>query len=161
MAKDRAAAENAAAIAESAQNEASSYAAPPKSDSQAEARSTPAFTTGATAAAESHTAGPAQHMATARNRESGAALRQAAQSGDVIGLRMQLEKLSDIDARDAGGRTALMLATLHGQLPAVEALLGAGADANAADGDGVMPLQAAMNASQPAIAAALRRAGAR
>ncbi len=137
MAKDRAAAGNAAAIAESAQDKASSYAAEPL------------------------TAGPAERMTAARSRGSDAALRQAAERGDIIGLQTQLGKHADIDARDAGGRTALMLATLHGQLPVVEALLGAGADANAADGDGVTPLQAAMNANQPAIAAALRRAGAR
>ena len=136
MAKDRTAAGNAVAKAESAQDKASSDAVSP-------------------------TAGLAGRMTAARNRESEATLLRAAESGDVVGLQAQLEKRSDIDARDAGGRTALMLATLHGQLPAVEALLGAGADANAADGDGVTPLQAAMNANQPAIAATLRRAGAR
>jgi hypothetical protein len=162
IAKDRAVGANAAAASE--------------------ARKAPAFATGATdatagaagqGATEPLAAGPAERMTTARNRESGAALpqaaelrqaaalRQAAQSGDVIGVRRQLEKRSDIDARDAGGRTALMLATLNGHLPAVEVLLGAGADANAADGDGVTPLQAAMNGNQPAIAAALRRAGGR
>jgi ankyrin repeat protein len=144
MAKDRAAAGNAAASAESAQDKASSYTAAPRNDGPAEAGEA-----------------PAARMTTARNTGSDAALRQAAQSGDVSGVRMQLERRSDIDARDAGGRTALMLATLHGHLAAVEVLLGAGADANAADADGVTPLQAAMNANQPAIAAALRRAGAR
>jgi hypothetical protein len=163
-AKDRAAAGNAAATSESALDKASNYTAAPRSDSLAEAGNAPAFATGATAASgasESLTAGLAERMTPARNGGTEAALRQAAQNGDVTGVRMQLEKRSDIDARDAGGRTALMLATLHGHLAAVEVLLGAGADANATDGDGVTPLQAAMNANQPAIAAALRRAGAR
>lgn len=170
--KDRAAAENAGVVAEAAQDKASSYAAPLQSESPADTRNAPVAPTGATPMAapaeapgatgrsESLTGKPAGRMTGARNRESAAALRQAAETGDVQGLKTQLEKSSDIEARDSGGRTALMLATLHGQVAAVEALLGAGADANAADGDGVTPLQAAMNANQPAIAAALRRAGA-
>ncbi len=43
---------------------------------------------------------------------------------------------SGIDARDGHGRTALMLATLRGRRAAVDALLAAGADPNAADADG-------------------------
>ncbi len=69
--------------------------------------------------------------------------------GDVRELRVQLDRHPNVDARDAGGRTALMLATLHGQVPAVEALLAAGADPNAADAGGVTPLQAAVGANQP------------
>jgi hypothetical protein len=133
MAKDRAAAGNAAAIAESAQDKASSYTAPPKNVSPM----------GASAEA------PA------------AALRRAAESGDIGNLQILLHQRLDVDARDAGGRTALMLATLHGRIRAVDALLSAGADPNAADAGGVTPLGAAMDANQSAIAAALRRAGAR
>ncbi len=136
MAKDRAAAGNVAANAESAQDKASGIT-------------------------EALTARQAGRVTDARRQDSAAELRQAAESGDIRALKIQLEKTSDIDGRDGGGRTALMLATLHGQRSAVEELLSAGADANAADAGGVTPLQAAMNSNQPAIAAALRHAGAR
>jgi hypothetical protein len=151
MEKDRAAAGNAAAIAESAQDKASSYDAAPKRESRADATSITGSITGRLTA----------HITDARNQDSSAALWRAAETGDVQGLKALLERHADIEARDAGGRTPLMLATLRGQLPAVEALLSAGADANAADAGGVTPLQAAMNANQPAIATALRGAGAR
>jgi ankyrin repeat protein len=89
-----------------------------------------------------------------------AQLRQAAELGDVPALQALLGKQPAIDARDAGGRTALMLATLHGRTEVVEALLSAGADPNAADAQGTTPLQAALAADRTDIAAALRRAGA-
>ena len=89
-----------------------------------------------------------------------AQLRQAAELGDVPALQALLGKQPVIDARDAGGRTALMLATLHGRTEVVEALLSAGADPNAADARGTTPLQAALAADRTDIAAALRRAGA-
>ena len=54
-----------------------------------------------------------------------------------------------------------MLAILRGQSDAVNLLLAHGADANAADSNGVTPLQAALAGTQPAITAALQRAGAR
>ncbi|HXC10958.1 MAG TPA: ankyrin repeat domain-containing protein, partial [Steroidobacteraceae bacterium] len=90
-----------------------------------------------------------------------AQLRRAAEIGDVGALRALLGQRAAVDARDAGGRTALMLATLRGRTEAVEALLSAGADPNAADAGGTTPLQAALAADQTDIAAALRRAGAR
>ena len=152
MEKDRAAAGNAAAIDDSAQDKASSYDAPP---SKRESRTDATAITGSTAGRLS------AHMSDARNQASTVALRQAAEIGDVPGLKALLERHADIEARDAGGRTPLMLATLRGQLPAVEALLSAGADANAADAGGITPLQAALNVNQPAIATALRAAGAR
>jgi hypothetical protein len=90
-----------------------------------------------------------------------AALRSAAETGDVRQLRALLGAKVRIDAPDAHGRTALMLAALRGQAESVDVLLAQGADPNAADANGTTPLQAALAADKPAIVAALRRAGAR
>jgi uncharacterized protein len=103
------------------------------------------------------------HAPASRNTErmdSGTALGQAAESGDLERLQTLLGEQIDVNVRDAGGRTALMLAVLHGHSRAVDALLAAGADPNAPDTHGITPLQAALAGDQPAIAAALRQAGA-
>jgi hypothetical protein len=100
-------------------------------------------------------------MAAARLLDPAAELRHAAGNGDMPALRAALERRPLIDARDADGRSALMLAVLRGRGEAVDALLAAGADPNAADVHGVTPLHAALNGEQADIAAALRRAGAR
>jgi Ankyrin repeats (3 copies) len=89
------------------------------------------------------------------------ALRQAAAAGDLAALTAQLASGSDIESRDAWGRTALMLATLNGQTQAVNALLARGADPNAADAQGITPLAAAVAADEREIVAALKRHGAR
>jgi Meckel syndrome type 1 protein len=99
-------------------------------------------------------------------QELAAELRRAAEVGDVTTVQSLLGKQPVgkqpvIDAPDAVGRTALMLAALHGQAAAVDALLASGADPNAADARGMTPLQAAVAGNQPAIVAALQRAGAR
>lgn len=137
----------------------------------------PAPSTSAASAAPATPAAPAQvqsvTVAAARRTEPAAALRQAAEAGDMAALHTLLspqtdidqpadiERSADIDARDSSGRTALMLATQHGRRAAVDALLAAGADPNAADAHGTTPLQAAIAAGQPDIIAALQRAGAR
>jgi hypothetical protein len=90
-----------------------------------------------------------------------AALRHAAEVGDLATLAALVGKQTDVDSRDGAGRTALMMATLHGQADAVTALLADGADPNAADADGTTPLQAAMAGNHPTIVAALRRYGAK
>jgi hypothetical protein len=88
------------------------------------------------------------------------ALRRAAQAGDLAALQRLLTQQPAIDARDPQGRTALMLATMNRQPEAVQALLAAGADPNAADAHGVTPLQAAMAMDSAAIVAALQQYGA-
>jgi hypothetical protein len=90
-----------------------------------------------------------------------AALGRAAEIGDQARLMALLDARADINARDANGRTALMLAILHGQAGAVDVLLAHGADPNAADSSGITPLQAAVAGRHTAIVAALQRAGAR
>ena len=89
------------------------------------------------------------------------ALRHAASAGDLTALQEALTGASDIDARDAQGRTALMLATLNGQADAVAVLLAHGADPSGADAHGTTPLQAAVAADEREIIAMLRRYGAR
>ncbi len=115
---------------------------------------------GATAAAAPpHSAAPA--AAAPGSSEPAAELRHAAETGDIPRLQMLLGRQLAIDARDENGRTALMLAVLRGESRAVDMLLASGADPNAADGRGTTPLQAAVAGNQPAIVAALQRAGAR
>ena len=108
---------------------------------------------------------PAQPMASlaeaGRSSDPAAELRRAAEIGDLPEMQTLLDRQPLIEARDENGRTALMLAAVHGQSQAVDVLLAHGADPNAADGHGTTPLQAAVAGNQQAIAAALRRAGAR
>jgi hypothetical protein len=114
----------------------------------------------ATARAAKPSESSADAGAVMRGPIPGDALQSAARTGDLPTLQVLLEQHADLEARDADGRTALMLAVTHGQLAAAEALLARGADPNAADAHGVTPLQAALAARQPAIASALERAGA-
>jgi hypothetical protein len=99
----------------------------------------------------------------ARREDPAAELRRAAEIGDVAKLQTVLNRQPEsvVDARDEEGRTALMLATLHGRAHAVNVLLAHGADPNVADARGTTPLQAALAGHQTAIAAALQLAGAR
>jgi len=97
----------------------------------------------------------------ALDTDPAAELRRAAQAGDLPGLERALSAQVDLNGRDAGGRTALMLAALHGRTAAVAALLAHGADPNAADARGVTPLQVAAAAQEPQMVAALKRYGAR
>lgn len=101
------------------------------------------------------------YMRSAPPAQRAAAFQHAAETGDLATLQGLLAKQVNIDARDSLGRTALMLATLHGQTDTVTALLAAGADPNLADLRGTTPLQAAVAADQTAIIAALQRYGAR
>ena len=89
------------------------------------------------------------------------ALRRAAAAGDLAALEGALAGSGDVDARDAQGRTALMLATLNGRADAVAELLAHGADPSGADAHGTTPLQAAVAADEREIIAMLRRYGAR
>jgi Ankyrin repeats (3 copies) len=93
--------------------------------------------------------------------DQGIALWRAAGDGDLATLRELHEQHANLDAADATGRTALMIATLHGHSQAVAALLDYGADPNIADASGESPLDAALAADESEIIAALKRHGAR
>jgi hypothetical protein len=67
----------------------------------------------------------------------------------------------DLSARDLTGKTLLHLAAQCGAAKAVNRLLQAGADPNAPDGSGYGPLYYAEAMSQRAVAAALRKVGAK
>ena len=93
--------------------------------------------------------------------DTGAQLWRAAASGDLPALRELHEKQANLNAADAAGRTALMIATLHGHSEAVSVLLEFGADPNIADASGESPLDAALAADESEIITALKRHGAR
>jgi 26S proteasome non-ATPase regulatory subunit 10 len=81
----------------------------------------------------------------ARDTGGAAPAHRAAAGGHVAPLRALLaaERAPPVDARDAGGATALLLAAQAGHAPAAVLLVGAGADVAAADGEGDTPLAAA------------------
>ncbi|MBB3015113.1 ankyrin repeat domain-containing protein [Cupriavidus alkaliphilus] len=60
-------------------------------------------------------------------------LREAAARGDAAQVSALLARGASIDARDAQGRTALLLATHHNRVQAARVLIDAGADVNAQD----------------------------
>ena len=128
---------------------------------QADARRDQDVASTATSQAGAQAQPMAPLAAAGRSSDPAAELRRAAQNGDLPEMQTLLDSEPLIEARDENGRTALMLAALHGQSQAVDVLLAHGADPNAADGHGTTPLQAAVAGNQQAIAAALRRAGAR
>jgi ankyrin repeat protein len=65
-----------------------------------------------------------------------------------------------IDARDASGHTALMLAVLQDHEAVVRALLEQGADPNIGDAAGITPIAVARQQHQPRMVDALLQAGA-
>ena len=98
--------------------------------------------------------------ATTSSVERGESLRGAAAAGNLTAVNAALSSSFDVDARDQGGRTALMLAILNGHADVVDALLAHGAGANAVDTSGVRPLQMARAKGNEEIIASLLRAGA-
>ncbi len=89
-------------------------------------------------------------------------LHEAAAQGDVARVRSLLQQsAAPIDARDASGRTALMLAVLHGHEAVVRALLEQGADPNISDAVGHTVLAVARRQHQLPVIEALLQAGAR
>ncbi len=95
------------------------------------------------------------------NEPPDTALRHAAELGDLGQLEALLRGQPDLNARDAGGRTALLLATVNGHANAVAALLAHGADPRLADAQGVTPLAAARAAGNAEIVAIFARYGQR
>ena len=71
---------------------------------------------------------------------------------DAAGVQLLLRHKARVDARDAGGRSALHEAAFAGHPGIAAALLDAGADVHARDGEGRTPLlDSARNAALPAL----------
>jgi ankyrin repeat protein len=77
----------------------------------------------------------------------------------MSGLQAALAGNVDVNALDANGQTALILAIQHNHVDIVRALLTHGANPNTADSRGFTPLRAARTRGNLAILAALERNG--
>jgi ankyrin repeat protein len=83
----------------------------------------------------------------------------AAKSGDMSGLQDALAGNVDVNALDADGQTALILAIQHNHVEIVRALLAHGANPNTANSRGFTPLRAARARNNLAILTALESNG--
>jgi hypothetical protein len=90
-----------------------------------------------------------------------ATLESAVAQGDVAQTASLLDRGAIIDARDAAGRTPLMLAVTEDRAEIVRLLLARGANPNAVDNAGNTPLQQATKRNLQDVAALLQQAGAR
>jgi hypothetical protein len=102
----------------------------------------------------------ADRLAGVRSAPMPARLQSAAKAGDLEQATLLLDQGSEVNARDAQGRTPLMLATVQGRLEVVRLLLQRGADPNIGDNSGKTPLQQATDQNLNDIAGLLRGAGA-
>ncbi|WP_010461499.1 ankyrin repeat domain-containing protein [Acidovorax radicis] len=77
---------------------------------------------------------------------------EAARTGDPLQVENLVRQGSPIDARDSGGRTALMLAATHGQTTTVQKLLALGANRTLVDREGLNAAQQARQRGHTRIA---------
>jgi ankyrin repeat protein len=100
-------------------------------------------------------------IASAQNPSPDAALRKAAQDGEITVVKELLEKGANVNARDDSGRTALLwVAPARDNSEMVKLLVAKGAEVNAADNAGETALMIASSQSNPGIVTALLEAGA-
>jgi ankyrin repeat protein len=86
---------------------------------------------------------------------------RAAQNGDVREIRGTLYSNVDVNALDAKGHRALILAIAYGHVDIVRVLLAHGANPNLPDAHGTTPLAAAHARGNFEILKALERSGLR
>ena len=85
-------------------------------------------------------------------------LQRAARHGDASLVLVALEcSATNLDAVDAEGRTALIIAAANGHAAVVHALLDAGCDVDAADGAGMSAVDSATAAGHAAIAVSVAK----
>lgn len=101
-------------------------------------------------------------VARGQNLQNEAALRKAAQTGDMKAVNALLAKATNVNARDEMGRTALLwVAPARDNPEMVQNLITQGADVNATDKNGETALMIAARQDNPGIVAELLAAGAR
>ena len=96
-----------------------------------------------------------------QDAQAEAALRKAAQDGDIQTVKDLLGKGANVNAKDQTGKTALLwVAPARDNPEMVKLLIANGADVNAKDNEGVTALMIAASQSNPGILAELVDAGA-